>query len=64
MARETTWRPAAAFRRYLAARDQAGWFRDRLRYRRRDAGVIVVAFDLIELNGEGVRRERRRKLGR
>jgi ATP dependent DNA ligase domain len=28
---------------------------DRLRYRRRDASVILVAFDLIELNGEDVR---------
>jgi bifunctional non-homologous end joining protein LigD len=30
---------------------------DRLRYRRRDASVILVAFDLIELNGEDVRRD-------
>jgi bifunctional non-homologous end joining protein LigD len=26
---------------------------DRLRYRRRDASVILVAFDLVELNGRG-----------
>ncbi len=30
---------------------------DRLRYRRREASVILVAFDLIELNGEDVRRD-------
>jgi bifunctional non-homologous end joining protein LigD len=30
---------------------------DRLRYRRRDASVILVAFDLIELNGEDLRRD-------
>jgi bifunctional non-homologous end joining protein LigD len=29
---------------------------DRLRYRRRDASVILFAFDLIELNGEDLRR--------
>jgi hypothetical protein len=33
-----------------------------LRYRRHDAGVIVVAFDLIELNGEDVRRETPKKI--
>jgi bifunctional non-homologous end joining protein LigD len=30
---------------------------DRLRYRRRDASVILVAFDLIELNGDDLRRD-------
>jgi ATP-dependent DNA ligase len=30
---------------------------DRLRYRRHDAGVFLYAFDLIELNGEDLRRE-------
>jgi bifunctional non-homologous end joining protein LigD len=30
---------------------------DRLRYRRRDDGVILVAFDLVELNGDDVRRD-------
>ena len=30
---------------------------DRLRYRRRDASVILVAFDLIELGGEDLRRD-------
>jgi hypothetical protein len=29
---------------------------DRLRYRRRDSSVILFAFDLIELNGEDLRR--------
>lgn len=29
---------------------------DRLRYRRRDASVILFAFDLIELNGDDLRR--------
>jgi bifunctional non-homologous end joining protein LigD len=29
---------------------------DRLRYRRRDASVILFAFDLIEFNGEDLRR--------
>jgi ATP-dependent DNA ligase len=31
---------------------------DRLRYRRRDASVILVAFDLIEFNGDDLRRTR------
>jgi bifunctional non-homologous end joining protein LigD len=30
---------------------------DRLRYRRRDASVTLVAFDLIELGGEDLRRD-------
>jgi hypothetical protein len=30
---------------------------DRLRYRRLDAGVFLYAFDLIELNGDDLRRE-------
>ena len=30
---------------------------DRLRYRRRDASVILVAFDLIELSGDDLRRD-------
>jgi bifunctional non-homologous end joining protein LigD len=30
---------------------------DRLRYRRRDASVILVAFDMIELNGDDLRRD-------
>jgi ATP-dependent DNA ligase len=29
---------------------------DRLRYRRRDANVILFAFDLVELNEEDLRR--------
>jgi ATP-dependent DNA ligase len=29
---------------------------DRLRYRRRDASVILYAFDLVELNGDDLRR--------
>src|SRR5260221_12805981 len=30
---------------------------DRIRYRRHDAGVFLYAFDLIELNGDDLRRE-------
>src|SRR5258707_7764813 len=30
----------------------------RIRYRRHDAGVFLYAFDLIELNGDDLRRER------
>jgi len=30
---------------------------DRLRYRRHDAGVFLYAFDLIELNGDDLRRD-------
>jgi bifunctional non-homologous end joining protein LigD len=30
---------------------------DRIRYRRRDASVFLYAFDLIELNGDDLRRE-------
>jgi bifunctional non-homologous end joining protein LigD len=30
---------------------------DRIRYRRHDASVFLYAFDLIELNGDGLRRE-------
>ena len=30
---------------------------DRIRYRRRDASVFLFAFDLIELDGEDMRRE-------
>jgi bifunctional non-homologous end joining protein LigD len=41
---------------------------DRLRYRRQDAAVFLFAFDLIELNGQDLRREpiesRKRELGR
>jgi bifunctional non-homologous end joining protein LigD len=31
---------------------------DRIRYRRHDASVFLYAFDLIELNGDDLRRER------
>jgi ATP-dependent DNA ligase len=41
---------------------------DRLRYRRQDAAVFLFAFDLIELNGQDLRREpiesRKRELGK
>jgi ATP-dependent DNA ligase len=30
---------------------------DRLRYRRQDAAVFLFAFDLLELNGQDLRRE-------
>jgi ATP-dependent DNA ligase len=30
---------------------------DRIRYRRHDEGVFLVAFDLIELNGDDLRRD-------
>ena len=30
---------------------------DRLRYRRQDAEVFLFAFDLLELNGQDLRRE-------
>jgi bifunctional non-homologous end joining protein LigD len=30
---------------------------DRIRYRRHDASVFLYAFDLIELNGDDLRRE-------
>ena len=40
---------------------------DRLRYRRADAAVFLFAFDLLEINGQDLRREplemRKRKLG-
>ena len=32
-------------------------WRHRIRYRRHDAGVFLYAFDLIELNGDDLRRE-------
>jgi ATP-dependent DNA ligase len=34
---------------------------DRIRYRRHDASVFLYAFDLIELNGDDLRREPQRK---
>ena len=41
---------------------------DRLRYRRQDGAVFLFAFDLIELNGQDLRREpieiRKRELGK
>ena len=41
---------------------------DRLRYRRQDAAVFLFAFDLLELNGQDLRREpiesRKRELGK
>jgi bifunctional non-homologous end joining protein LigD len=41
---------------------------DRLRYRRQDAAMFLFAFDLLELNGQDLRREpiesRKRKLGK
>jgi bifunctional non-homologous end joining protein LigD len=41
---------------------------DRLRYRRQDGRVFLYAFDLIELNGQDLRREplelRKRELGK
>jgi bifunctional non-homologous end joining protein LigD len=41
---------------------------DRLRYRRQDAAVFLFAFDLLELNGQNLRREpiesRKRELGK
>src|SRR5215831_12942117 len=41
---------------------------DRLRYRRQDAAVFLYAFDLLELNGQDLRREpiesRKRELGK
>jgi len=46
-------------RNYNKARGCAGWLAwfERIRYRQHDAGVFLYAFDLIELNGDNLRRD-------
>jgi bifunctional non-homologous end joining protein LigD len=49
--------PPALLHRRRGGGDEGVPSFDRIRYRRRDASVFLYAFDLIELNGDDLRRE-------
>ena len=60
MASSKRWRgrgPASSTARRLPCGDDGVPSFDRIRYRRYDASVFLYAFDLIELNGDDLRRD-------
>ena len=51
-------RPGSCVNRRRGGGMRRGWHRfDRIRYRRHDAGVFLYAFDLVELDGDDLRRD-------